>query len=450
MSSTAQLIVDLMYRANTSGLNDAKKSLVELVKEQEEYAKKVEAAEKSVAESDKRLAEARKALGEAIKNASPDTQKFTQELDKAKQEADRASAALQNLKDNAVSVLSVMADKAGVAGKAMTTYLTGSLVDLGKQSVSAAVDFESAFTGVTKTVDGSAEQIEALKGRIVEMSSTMPFAATEIANVAQAAGQLGVGMEGIDAFTNTMLQLGTATDMGAEQAATEIARFANVTGMSLDQVDRFGSAIVALGNSFATSESEIMALASRLASAGSMVGFTDAEILGLSASLSSVGVEAEAGGTALSKFLLDIDIAADSGGEALDEYAKVAGMTAKEFQALWASDPAAGFTSIISGINGMQKAGANTAVTLAQLGVADVRTRDALMKTVNAVDSLGGAFNIANQAFKENTALSAINRNVVDSSPTWGAMVKMHGNVHLFISIPTNKSAFMIPFLFPQ
>ncbi len=56
--------------------------------------------------------------------------------------------------------------------------------------------------------------------------------------------------------------------MSARTAATELARFANITQMSQDKFSNLGSALVDLGNNFTTTESEISAMALRLAGAG--------------------------------------------------------------------------------------------------------------------------------------------------------------------------------------
>src|SRR5690606_25734010 len=156
------------------------------------------------------------------------------------------------------------------------------------------------FAGVRKTVDATEAEFAELEKGIRDMAKEIPAAATEIAAVAEAAGQLGIQKNAILGFTRTMVDLGVATNMTSDQAATALARLANITQMSQQEFDRLGSAIVALGNNLATTESEIVEMGLRIAGAGAQIGLTEAQILGFAAALSSVGIEAEAGGTAIS------------------------------------------------------------------------------------------------------------------------------------------------------
>lgn len=158
----------------------------------------------------------------------------------------------------------------------------------------SAIDFEEAFTGVEKTVDGTEQQMAELKQGIRDMAKEIPSTTTEISAVAEAAGQLGIKTEDILSFTRVMIDLGNSTNLSAEEAASALAKFANVTKMSAKDYDKLGATIVALGNNFATTEADIVAMATRLAATGELAGLSQSQILSLATAMSSVGIEAEA------------------------------------------------------------------------------------------------------------------------------------------------------------
>lgn len=218
-------------------------------------------------------------------------------------------------------------------GKKLTTRVTVPIVAVGTLATKSAIEFESAFTGVTKTVDGTEKELANLKQGIRNMAKEIPATTTEIAKVSELAGQLGIKTKDIESFTRVMIDLGVSTNISAEEGASALAKFANVTNMSADDYSRLGSVIVDLGNNFATTEADIVEMGTRMGSTARQVGMTQAETMALATALSSLGVEGEAGASAMSKLMKKIQLAVETGSEDLKDFAKVSGMTADEFVA---------------------------------------------------------------------------------------------------------------------
>lgn len=270
----------------------------------------------------------------------------------------------------------------------------------------ASMDFESAITGVAKTTDLTDEELAAMSDSIKALSTEIPATTEEIAAVAEAAGQLGIQKDALLDFTEIMTMLGTATNMTADEAATSLARFANITGMATDNYGRLGSVIVDLGNNFATTESEIVAMGTRLASAGKLAGLTEPEIMALAAAMSSVGIEAEAGGTAMTQTLNAIEKAVAKGGDDLAEFARIAGMSSEEFSSAWKNDAMSALTSFIGGLGKLDEQGESTVLVLEDLGLTGIRQSNMLKALGLAADQMTGAVDTANTAWQQNTALT--------------------------------------------
>lgn len=277
----------------------------------------------------------------------------------------------------------------------------------GVTTLKAAIDFESAFAGVQKTVDETdTTSYEDLAKGIREMAKTTPAAATEIAAVAEAAGQLGIKADDILSFSKTMIDLGESTNLTSDEAATSIAKLFNVTGTSMDKVGNFGSTLVALGNNAATTESDILAMATRIAGSGKQIGLTEQQILALSTSLSSVGIEAEMGGSAISTVMSQIDKDVAMNAEELSVWAKTAGLSASDFAKSWNSDAYGTLQKVLKGMAETKDEGGNLNVLLEDLGINSIRQGDTLKRLSSATGLMSEMTDLANTAWDENSALT--------------------------------------------
>ncbi len=323
-----------------------------------------------------------------------------------------------------------------------------------------ALGAHTSLTNVKKTVDGTEAEYAALKDAAVEFSKTNAVSASQVLDIQALGAQLGFTVDELEEFGRVASGLDIATNMDAETASTNMAQFANITKMAHSEISNYASALVGLGNSYATTESDIsnmaMRLASagtqvgmsqadilglatalsssalvglgnsyattesdisnmamRLASAGTQVGMSQADILGLATALSSMGMEAEAGGSAVSTIMANIDKAVATGSADMQAWASAAGMSADQFASAWESSPVDALSAVLAGMEAATEGGGNMSLMLEELGISELRQTDAMKRLAGNASYLGDAVKTANDAWSENTALSneVANRN---------------------------------------
>lgn len=252
-----------------------------------------------------------------------------------------------------------------------------------------------------------------------------------------------------------MIDLGNSTNLTADEAASQLAKFANIMQMSQKDFSKLGSSIVDLGNHFATTEADIVAMAMRLAGAGKQVGLTEGQVLGLATALSSVGIEAEMGGSAISKAMVKMQNAVEQGGTKLndvlkktgmtlrslelmsandskgfkelsqsigmtstelkqlitagtnlEDFAKISGMTTEQFKKAWKEDAAGALSAFIKGLGDAESKGESAITMLSEMGLTEVRLRDSLLRAANAGNLFNDAIKTGTEAWEDNTALT--------------------------------------------
>lgn len=309
--------------------------------------------------------------------------------------------------------MQAIGDKAASVGDTMTKHLTAPIVGFSAAAIGVATTVDTALTDVRKTVDGTERDYQKLKEAAIEYSKTNAVSADQVLQVEALGAQLGYTIDQLEMIGRVGSGLDIATDMNAEQATTDMAQFANITGMAQEYSENYASTIVALGNTTATTESKISSMAQRIAAAGSQVGMSNSEILGLAAGLSSVGMEAEAGGTAISTIISQIDKDVATGSENIATWAATAGMSAEQFASSWRDKPIEALEALLTNMGEAAKTGGNMSVMLENLGISSIRQTDAMKRLAGNSRSLTEAIDTANRAWQENTALSeeVANRN---------------------------------------
>ncbi len=337
------------------------------------------------------------------------TAEYSKMVENLKEQYNRLATAKINY--NKISIAEALEKEAKRAGNLSISL--GKLADVFKGistvagaaltgAAAAAISFEDAMANVRKVLrPEDAEYFEQIKKDVLELSTQLPITANEIAKVAANALQLGVRAADVSKFTEVILKLGTATDIVADEAAMSVAKFFNITGQSLQDVDKFGAALTQLGNRFETGEKAIMEMSTRLAAAGSIVGMSTDEILALSTALTSLGLNAEAGGTAISTILRNIDILVSTNSKNLKAWAEQAGMSVDEFKKAWGTDVTGTFSRLLSEISKSVSGGENLNLILSNLGINAIRQTDAFSRLVLGVDTFNDALGESKKAWDE-------------------------------------------------
>lgn len=316
----------------------------------------------------------------------------------------QATKAVEKLQTQAGKVSGV-ASKIGSAtesiGKSLTTKLTLPLGAAFTYAGKQFADFETGLVGVGKTTGMAGNDLKGFGDDIAKMASVIPVSTKDLLGLSETAGQLGIhGKKDLLEFTRVMAEMGSATNLAGEEGAKQMARFANVMGIDVGKnIRQVGNSVVRLGNNFATSEAEIMDMSSRLAASSRLVGITTPNVLGLATAMSAVGIEAEAGGTAMSTVMTKVDKAVASGGEKLQNFANVAGMSAEDFAAKWKSKPTEALEDLMKGLDSASKSGGNMNQILDMLGIKGVRESNAVKSLAQNHELLSEAIKQSNDAY---------------------------------------------------
>lgn len=292
------------------------------------------------------------------------------------------------------------------AGSALSMAITAPLALIGIGAAKASIQFESSFAGVRKTVNATEPEFKKLAQTFRDMAKEIPINVNELNRIGEAAGQLGIQKEHIAEFTRTMADLGVTTNLTSDQAANAVARIQNIFGAAGEDTQNLASTLVALGNAGASTESEIVELSLRIAGAGHTVNLTQAEVLSFASAIASVGIDAESGGTAISRVFINMANAAAQGGDKIDEFARVAGVSGETFRKAFQEDAAGAMITFIDGLGRVKEQGGNLFQILEDVGLSEIRVRDAMLRLAGAGQLVREQLAIGTEAWRENTALT--------------------------------------------
>lgn len=356
----------------------------------------------------------------AIDNVSQTIERVRSKFPKLDKAVTRTNFLFENLQRNTKDFRGALANIGSTltgVGKNMTAFATLPIAGALFVAVKSASDFETALLGVGKTTNLSGRALEQMGEKFQDLSTRIPLSSSELLQLGQTAAQLGVrGTDNILKFSETMAKLATASNVAGEEGASAMARLISVTGGAIGDVDRFAATLVDLGNNSRTTEKDILAFATRLGSSTTIFGTTGVQALGLGAALASVGIEAEAGSSAVQRALGAINKAILKGGAGLNALSQLTGVATGDLKERFKKDAIGVLTEFSQGVSNIGKKGGDISKVLGSFGLSGVRDIAVLGTMAQKIDEVKASLGRSSQAFKDNTALNQEFSAQVDSA----------------------------------
>ncbi|EDO7485102.1 phage tail tape measure protein [Campylobacter jejuni] len=268
-------------------------------------------------------------LGLAIKNASAvgkvvkDFSNLEKIAAKTKLGISGLQKELNTLKLNANLRAELKAQRKGLQDEFLSlgNVIRGGIIGKG---LGEAISFESAMADVRKVVNfDEGDDIKKMSTDILKMSQTLPVTANELAAIAAAGGQIGLGSKDVREFTGLVTKMKVAFDMSAEDVGDSVAKIKNILGISLKDMEDLGDSINNLSDNSASKAREIIDVMKRTAAAGKQIGFTKEQIAALSSSFISLGKGPEVAGTAINSLYRVLATADNMGTKTESAFAKL-------------------------------------------------------------------------------------------------------------------------------
>ena len=246
---------------------------------------------------------------------------------------DKSLLAALNGSQNQISSFARSISSIGTAGLAAMGTLATATVATIASCTKEAEKFENYMADVVKYVDGLADatgkisdkvadngktyaqNYEAMKDAIKDLSTQIPYTQEDLTRLAAAAGQSGKSMEdllkiaasgNVTGFLRDIAMTGTAMDISADQAGNWAAKWEKSLKMTHEEVMVLFDQINYLGANSATTAAEIAEAVNSAASLGQVGGVSAATTAALADAMLATGVSTDRVGTSIKRMIVNL------------------------------------------------------------------------------------------------------------------------------------------------
>ena len=285
------------------------------------------------------------------------------------------------------------------------------------EAVKGHGELEAAQIKVQKTTDLAREQLLLMTDELRALATEVtPTATTELLHYAEVAGQLGV--EGSDSILQMVAAadaLNVSTDLAGDEAATLLTRILTMTKEGVPSIDNLASAVVELGNTTATTESEIVNMTKEIVTGTTAIGLGSTVAAAYGATLKELGQTGERSRSAFTRLSSTIQNAVLNGGAELEQLSLITGQTAADLKKNLGDAPEKILNDFIAGLAKVRENGGTTQNTLEQFGITAGESIQVFDALANNVDRL--ARNVENA----DRASVLANAHIVEASKAYAS-----------------------------
>ena len=375
------------YKANNQELNAANRELNTVNQQISKYGVNVN----DVAANQDKYKDKTKELNKELGDLTQRQNTVIEQAGKEKTSTDVVASAQEKL----ANITKILAAAYATLMTARKAY--GEVV----KNVEAYAEEEKAMIGVQKTTDLTNAAMRSLRDEFVRLSTdVIPATSQELLNIAGAAGTMGIkGADNIATFAKSITAMAEATDLTADTASQALAQILNLTHEPIKNIDNIGSAIVALGNSTATTESQIVEFMKRMAAEVSSFEMRSTEVAGFAASFAELGAKVQSSGAVVGDTFRKIDDAVKTGGDKLEAFAQVLGVSAEEVRAQWGESQSKLFLNLAKGIKNATDNGESLNNILGNLNLSGSQASQILSLVASNHERFATNIEIAEQAY---------------------------------------------------
>lgn len=334
----------------------------------------------------------------------------TEAWNKKMKEVQDHRRALQNLNaeiNETNGLFGFLKTEVGKFGALAAGYLGFQFItDQFRNIIMTNAELSDSLADVRKTTGLSEAGVRGLNNELKKLDTRT--SRKELLSLAEVAGKLGIsGEKDVLGFVKAANQINVALgkDLGnAEQAINDLGKITDLFKIK-DQFGieqallKTGSAINALGAAGTANEGYIVEFSKRLGTIAPAANISIENVIGLAATMDELGQPAEAATTALGQFIVGM-------GKDLPTFAKVAGLSVKEFARLLQED---GNKALITVLEKLKSTGGGVqelAAKMGMIGEDGARATAALGALSNNLDKLREKQALSNKEFAKGTSIT--------------------------------------------